>query len=268
MHKHHPISVCTWSLQCDIKELTPIIADLGLQNVHLDLCPALEGNAEEFKTFVKAQPWGITATMVGFPQEDYTTLDTIKVSGGIAPDDCWEKNCQRVLDAIKITAGLGVKYLTTHIGFIDHSDPAYAAKFYERVKLLANAAEKAGIMLLLESGQESASELKDFLEELGHPAVGVNFDPANMILYGKGDPIDAVYILAPWIKHVHIKDAIASETPGTWGSEVPWSTGQVDADGFLDALDKNNYHGAVAIEREAGDQRVADIKLAIEALIS
>jgi len=57
--------------------------------------------------------------------------------------------------------------------------------------------------------------------------VAVNFDPANMILYDKGDPIEAVRTLGPWIKHLHVKDATRTEQPGTWGAEVPWGTGQV-----------------------------------------
>ena len=122
------------------------------------------------------------------------------------------------------------------------------------------------MILLLETGQESAKDLRHFLETLDHPSVGVNFDPANMILYDKGDPIEAVRVLSPWIRHLHVKDAIRTKQPGTWGAEVPWGDGQVGVERFLDVLDEVGFDGAMAIEREAGDNRFGDIKLAIERL--
>ena len=123
-------------------------------------------------------------------------------------------------------------------------------------------------MLLLETGQETAAHLRDFLEEINHPAIGVNFDPANMILYDMGDPIEAVKILAPWIKHIHIKDAVRTTNPGTWGQEVIWGNGQVQPDKFLHALEKVNYKGVLAIEREAGDNHLDDIQLTVQRLNS
>jgi sugar phosphate isomerase/epimerase len=89
--------------------------------------------------------------------------------------------------------------------------------------------------------------------------VGVNFDPANMILYDKGDPIDALKTLAPYLKQCHIKDANRTTQPGEWGEEVQTGTGQVDWKAFLSALDGLGYDGVFAIEREAGEQRVEDI---------
>jgi len=121
-------------------------------------------------------------------------------------------------------------------------------------------------MLLLETGQETAEELRRFLEELDHSAVGVNFDPANMILYDKGNPIDAVKVLAPWVKHLHAKDATRTRKPGTWGAEVPWGDGEVQTAAFLDTLAQVGFKGTLAIEREAGDNRFGDVKLAAERL--
>ena len=87
-------------------------------------------------------------------------------------------------------------------------------------------------MILMETGQENAETLVDFLSEISHPALGVNFDPANMILYGKGDPVQGLEILAPWVKHVHIIDALRSPISGEWGSEVPWGEGDFDNNEF------------------------------------
>jgi sugar phosphate isomerase/epimerase len=120
----------------------------------------------------------------------------------------------------------------------------------------------------METGQETSADLAAFMRQMDHAALGVNFDPANMILYDKGDPIDAIKQLSPWIKHIHIKDAVKASEKGEWGAEVPWGKGDVGPQRFMDALNSISYDGVVAIEREAGESRVADIKSAIEILTS
>ena len=239
---------------------------LGLSHVHLALGPAMEGQDPGYVSAVQAEDWAISATMIGFPQEDYSTLVTIRRTGGIAPDECWERNRRIYLEALEVTARLGVKSLSMHLGFIDDRDAAYARKMRERTVTLADHAAGHGITLLLETGQETAEDLRIFLESLCHPALAINFDPANMILYGRGDPVAAVEILSPWIRHVHIKDAVGTIQPGTWGTEVRWAGGQVDDKAFLDALKRNSFEGTLAIERESGDNRIEDIQLAVERL--
>jgi sugar phosphate isomerase/epimerase len=242
------------------------MSKLGIEHVHLAVRPALQEHGNDYLAAVQEQNWTISSTMIDFPQEDYSALESIKVTGGIVPDECWEQNRKLFLGAVDVTAELEVKYLSMHGGFIDLSQTEYAKKFYERIRHLADAAGRKQIMLLLETGQETGSALREFLEELNHPAVGVNFDPANMILYDKGEPTEAVKVLGPWIKHIHIKDAIRTKEPGTWGIEVPWGQGEVGADAFLRALKQIGFGGALAIEREGGDDRFGDIKLALERL--
>ncbi len=89
-----------------------------------------------------------------------------------------------------------------------------------------------------------------------------------MILYGKGNPIEAVRVLSPWIRHLHVKDALRTQQPGTWGAEVPWGDGQVGMTQFLAVLEEVGFDGAMAIEREAGDDRFGDIKRAVQRLTS
>jgi len=264
--RNWPVGVCSWSLQTDVPGVGEALKKLGIEHVHLGIRAAVEDSGTEVLDAIKAQGWTITSTMIDFPQEDYSTLETIKVTGGVVPDDAWPRNRDLFIGAAKITAELGVKYLSMHAGFVDESDEAYATKVTGRMRTLADAAQDAGVILLLETGQETADELKQFLEKLDHGSVGVNFDPANMILYDKGDPIQAVRTLAPWIRHLHAKDATRTTQPGTWGAEVPWGDGQVNTAAFLDVLAEVGYEGAMAIEREAGDNRFGDIKLAVERL--
>lgn len=261
-----PISVCSWSLANDFDTLRSLAEQTGPFLLHLAVSDALKPGGEDYLAKVKAAGLGISATMIDFTHEDYSTLDTIKVTGGIVPDEYWPDDEKAVLAAIDLTEKLGVKFLSLHFGFIDPDSAAAEARLAGRTRIIADYAEQKDVTILMETGQETAGQLKRFLETLNHPALAVNFDPANMLLYDRGDPIEAVRTLAGWIKHVHIKDATRTQTAGTWGEEVRWSAGQVDPGNFLSALKEIGYNGALAVEREAGDNRLEDIKSAIEKL--
>ncbi|MBN2457307.1 MAG: sugar phosphate isomerase/epimerase [Sedimentisphaerales bacterium] len=263
-----PISVCTWSLGNDFDKLGQLRDQTQINHLNFAVAPAMEKAGDKYLARLDKEGWQISCTMISFPQEDYSTLESIKVTGGIIPDDYWDKNKNLVLQAIDITNQLGIEYLMFHFGFLDHSDKDGISKFTDRVKLLANAAAEKKVTLLMETGQETATDLRRFIEQLNHPAIAVNLDPANIILYDKGEPIEAVRTLAQWIKHIHIKDAVRTKTPGSWGSEVPWGTGEVKSTEFLKALQEINFAGALAIEREGGTNRLGDIKTAAEALIN
>jgi len=257
------IGVCSWSLQAEINDVAAVMKKNGINHVHLAIGPALADNGKEYLAAVKQQDWVVSSTMIAFAEEDYSTLDAIRVTGGVVPDDSWEKNRNIIAAASEITRELGVQYLSFHAGFIDHTDTGKYQIMCDRIKTTADIAADSGIMLLMETGQESAADLAGFMKDISHPSVGINFDPANMILYDKGDPIEAVKVLSPWIKHVHIKDAIKTEIPGQWGSEVPWGDGQVGSEKFLAALKEIGYKGVLAIEREAGNSRIDDITSAV-----
>ena len=260
------IGICSWSFQKSVDELGAFMREQGVGHIHLALAPALGAEGGAYLDAVARQGWTITSTMLHFDYEDYSTLDTIKATGGIALDDKWDFALSSFMRAAKITAELGVPYISMHVGFLDHSDAAYAQKFHCRVRALADAAKAAGVTLLMETGQESAADLRAFLVALNHPNVMLNFDPANMILYNKDEPVEAVGLLAPWIRHVHAKDAVRTKVDGTWGAEVPWGDGEVDSAAFLDALMGIGFNGALAVEREAGSQRALDIATAIQRL--
>ncbi len=273
---NNPIGVCSWSYQKPLMEVAAEMERIQVRNVHLALQPFLEGDARHgaaegaqarghVEGLIDGGYWNVTAAMLSFSYEDYTSPVTIRKTGGIVPDDKWEANKKLIVDAAKLARRFKTKYLTLHAGYLDEKNPAAVAKFTERVQFLADTCAENGLMLLLESGQETADDLVKFLKNT--KGVGVNFDPANMLLYGMGDPVAAVAKLAPWIKHVHIKDATPSPKPGfEWGNETPWGDGKVNASAFLAALDKIGYQGAFAVEREGGNSRTADIALAVKRL--
>lgn len=267
----HDIGVCSWSLQPkDSADLVARVKELGLGHVQLALEPLLFLD-DKRKHFELGQLRGagtrLTAGMISFPGEDYSTIDTIRRTGGYVPDDRWELRKRVSEQAAALGAELGLTAVTTHVGFIPRKGEAGYDKMLGRVREVAAAFGRHGIELGMETGQEPAGELLEFLTDLDTPNVFVNFDPANMILYGAGDPIDAIRTLGRHIRHVHVKDGTASARPGEdWGEEVPFGTGQVGPQRFLAALRGIGYRGPLAVEREAGSQRMADVKAAVEAL--
>lgn len=266
------LAVCTWSLQpATPAQLFESLDQIGIRRIQAALDPVRE-NPEVWGRFAEqCRERGITIVsgMFGTVGEDYTTMETIRRTGGVVPDGTWEQNWKNIQATAELGARMGLKLITFHAGFLPHeeSDPDFL-KLLRRIEQIANVFEQRGIHLGFETGQEEAGTLRAFLEKLGRPSVGVNFDPANMILYDKGDPIQALQVLGPWLKQCHIKDANRTKTPGTWGEEVAAGTGQVDWKAFFQQLDKLNYQGAFCIEREAGNQRVVDIKAAREFVVS
>lgn len=262
------LAVCSWSLQpTDPQDLVTKLQATGIQRVQLALDPLRESPNVWGEAPALFQRKGITIVsgMFGCVGEDYTTLESIQATGGIAPDSTWAQNRKNIQATAVLAQKLGLKLITFHAGFLPHEekDPR-SAGLRQRLIEIADVFAARNIMLALETGQETAAVLLDFLQKLTRPNVGVNFDPANMILYDKGNPIAALRTLGPWIRQVHVKDARRTKAPGTWGEEVAAGTGEVDWRAFFAALDQVGFKGDLCIEREAGNQRVADIRAARE----
>jgi L-ribulose-5-phosphate 3-epimerase len=260
------LAVCSWSLQpTDAADLADKLEATGIQRVQLALDP-LRDLADKWASAPKlfaARGITIVSGMFGCVGEDYSTLESIRLSGGIAPDGTWEKNLQNIQATAALAHRLGLKLVTFHAGFLPHqqTDKRFTTML-KRLSEVADIFQRVKIMVGLETGQETAPLLARLLETLDRSNVGVNFDPANMILYGKGDPIKALQVLGRWICQVHLKDAVVTKVPGTWGEEVTAGQGQVDWAAFFSTLRQLNFEGPIVIEREAGNQRVADIRQA------
>jgi len=262
------LAVCSWSLRpTDPQDLIAKLRQTGLSRVQLALDPLREqpavwGRAAEQ---LRAAGIAIVSGMFGCVGEDYTTLETIRRTGGLVPDETWDQNWRNIRATAALAQSLGLKLVTFHAGFLPHDagDPGFA-KLKSRLEQVAGEFAARNIALGLETGQETAGALGQFLESLDRANVGVNFDPANMILYDKGNPIEALRKLARWIRQVHLKDARRTRVPGTWGEEVVLGTGEVDWPAFFRTLAEIGFNGDLCIEREAGENRVADIRAARE----
>ena len=260
------LAVCSWSLQpASPQELIAAVKATGLERVQLDLDPLRESPEVWGSTQALLKDAGIDVVSGMFRTvgEDYTTMETIRVTGGVAPDATWEQNRKNIAATVPIAKQLGMKLVTFHAGFLPHdeNDPAFVS-LAQRLRDVADMFAAHGIGVGLETGQETAPALRDLLKILERPTLGVNFDPANMVLYDKGDPIDALRTLGPWIRQVHIKDGIRTKVAGEWGEEVVVGTGDVDWAAFFAALNDVGFTGDLCIEREAGTTRVEDIAAA------
>lgn len=262
------LAVCSWSLQPGKPaDLVRDLKTIGLNHVQLDLDPFREQPAVWNAAPALFAQNGITPVSGMFRTvgEDYSTLETIRRTGGVVPDATWDQNWRNAQVTATNAARLGLKYVMFHAGFLPHdpADPNFD-KLIGRVRQIARLFAGHGITLACETGQESAASLKEFLEHLNEPNVAVNFDPANMLLYNNGDPVAALRVVGRWVKGVHVKDAAVTKTPGNWGDELTVGTGQVNWPAFFATLNEIKFPGWLCFEREAGNQRVADIRAGVQ----
>src|SRR5438128_1054413 len=259
------IGVCSWSLQVkSVPELKQLLDKLGVDVVQIacgDPHHAAWDEGDRLPEVAKAAGFRMTGAMLGFPGEDYTTPATIQKTGGFGDPALRPERLQRFEWALDRTVALGLTDLMLHAGFLpEPGDPA-RKPFLDTLARVGDLAKTKGVTVAFETGQETADLLRRTLDDLKSPNLKVNFDPANMILYEKGDPLRAVEILGPDIRSVHVKDANRPTVPGAWGEEVPLGQGQVNIKQFVKTLQKVGYRGPLCVEREVGnqEQRVADI---------
>lgn len=260
------LAVCSWSLQPQTpKQLIDQLNEIGLRRIQCALDPIREnpGGWGQFAEDCARSGVVLASGMFGCVGEDYSTMESIKRTGGIVPDSTWDENWKNIQTTAELAQRMRLKLVTFHAGFLPHEekDPAFS-KLLHRMRMVADIFAARGIDLALETGQETAATLHGFLMKLGRTNIGVNFDPANMILYEKGDPIDALRTLGSWLKQCHIKDAKRTRVSGQWGDEVVAGTGEVNWPDFFKTLSELRFKGNLCIEREAGNQRVQDIRAA------
>ena len=178
-------------------------------------------------------------------------------------DDTIVDKSKRVLEKAK---ELDCHIVTTHIGHLYETEDARMEKIRKNAQELAVFADSIGSVFAAETGTEKAPVLKSFLDSLGAKGLRVNYDPANLVMVAKDDPVAGVYTLRDYIVHTHAKDGIVTDTTPHGWLEVPLGTGGVDWDNYLKALNDIGYEGYLTIEREVGDNPAADIGMAVEFL--
>jgi len=198
------------------------------------------------------------------------------IGGGFVnrSENAWRiEKSKRIMDLAK---DLGTDIVTTHIGVVpeDPKHPRWRI-LQDACEILGEYGDEVGAFFAIETGPETSSVLKSFLDSLSSRGVRVNLDPANLVMVTGDDPVQAVWNLKDYIVHTHAKDGIMlyKENPeviygmieesiraGTAFREVPLGKGNVDFPEYLKALDSIGYHGFLTIERETGENPEQDIR--------
>ncbi|MCA9242733.1 MAG: TIM barrel protein [Phycisphaerales bacterium] len=262
------LGVCSWSLKpANGDELLQLVSSLGVKAIQIALDPFRRGESgwriDEFGAAARNAGVEIRSGMIGMLGEDYSTLQTIRDTGGVRLDANWRENLANANASADIAARLGVPLVTFHAGFFPEaeSDPIRRVML-DRIRAIHDVFAARGVRVGLETGQETATTLLAALRDLDVP-VGVNFDPANILLYGMGDPIDALRRLAPHVAQAHIKDARRSRAVGEWGEDVVVGTGEVNFAAMFDVMREAGARVDYMIERERGKARIEDIQTAL-----
>jgi sugar phosphate isomerase/epimerase len=209
-------------------------------------------HAQEFLARLKQLGIRISVVFGGFEGESYADIPTVARTVGLVPPATRAARLLEMREISDFARLLGVDAVGLHLGFVPHdaADPLYA-EVVAVTRQLCDHCKANGQNLHLETGQEAADTLIEFLGDVARDNLFVNFDPANMILYGSGEPIEALKKVGRFVRSVHCKDATWAARPGQeWGAEVPLGSGDVDMEKFLRTLDELGYAGPLTIERE------------------
>ncbi|MBM4074592.1 MAG: sugar phosphate isomerase/epimerase [Planctomycetes bacterium] len=248
--------------------------DAGL-GVHLDVAKELgiptvqvhsphkptrnQAAADKFLSNCKAAGITVTCVFGGFDGESYADIPTTARTVGLVPESTRAERVQEMKEISDFAKILGCNTVGLHVGFVpdDRQSQSYKSLIDVTRNLLDHVAAN-GQNLHLETGQESADHLLEFIADVNRSNLFINFDPANMILYGTGNPIEALKKVGHLVRSVHCKDAKwapQDQRGKSWGSEVPLGEGDVGMETYLRTLKDLGYRGPLTIEREIAHDR-------------
>jgi len=244
-----------------------VIGGLGVRYGQLGIPGGMALNAaaaEQWKQKLAATGITVVTVFAAYDGEDYADIPTVQRTVGFVPPATRAVREARTLAVSDFAAGLGVGSIACHVGFVpEDTREADYIEVREMVRRVCDHAAGHGQSFALETGQERAEVLLAFIRDVDRPNLRINFDPANLILYGTGEPIAALKILAPLVISVHCKDGDwpPAGVPGALGSEKALGKGSVGIPRFVETLRELGFPGPLNVEREAEDQtqRLRDI---------
>jgi len=248
------------------------IRDLGLPSCQVFVSDFDLKDAAGLRQALDQNKVEATSCVVGGPGREVWDFYSGPLTIGLVPRDTRAARIAHLKKASAFARQCGIPAVQTHCGFIPENpnDPLYK----ETVAAMREVAEYCkdnGQNFRYETGQETPITLVRAMRDVGLDNQGVNFDLANLILYGKANPVDAIETLAPYIQGIHAKDGLFPTNPRQLGEEVPIGKGKVDFPLIIARLKQLQYAGAVTIEREiAGPKQIEDVRAAkeyLEALI-
>jgi L-ribulose-5-phosphate 3-epimerase len=244
--------------------------DAALAKVHSLGLPTCQAYCEEFpaglarKLTAALGKYGIEATsiVVGGPGKEVWDFYEGPLTIGLVPRETRAARIAHIKKGSDFAKECGVAAVQTHCGFIPENPNDVLYK--ETVVAMREVAEycrRNGQNFRYETGQETPITLVRAIRDVGLDNQGVNFDLANLILYGKANPVDAIEILGPYVQGIHAKDGLWPTNPKELGEEVAIGKGKVDFPRIIARLKEMKYAGAVTIEREiSGPQQMEDVR--------
>src|SRR6266567_3236485 len=206
----------------------------------------------------------VTSLVVGGPGREVWDFYGGPLTIGLVPRETREARIAHIKKASDFAKQCGIAAVQTHCGFIPENpnDPVYK-ETVTAMRDVAGYCKRNGQNFRYETGQETPIALVRAIQDVGLDNQGVNFDLANLILYGKANPVDAIELLGPYVQGIHAKDGLWPTNPKELGKEVAIGKGKVDFPRIIARLKELNYRGAVTIEREiSGPQQVEDVRAA------
>ena len=225
-------------------------------------------NAEIIKDYVKKYGITITAFWCGWTGPCYWNFYEGQISLGLVPEAYRSERIKELCAGADFAKKLGVTDVITHMGYIPENpyDPNFAP-FCLAVKMVARHLENSGQYLLFETGQETPTTMLRCFEQIGMDNLGVNLDTGNLVLYGKGNPVDALDVFGKYVRNIHAKDGFFPTDGRHLGREARVGDGRVDFRLFFERLKEIGYDTYVIIEREiSGEQQLKDVVYAKEYL--
>jgi len=250
------------SVQEDAGQALKLVHDLGI--------PTCQASTDDYSDRVYAalkdaiERYGIEVTAInssGGPPNAYDFYQG-PLTIGVVPRKYRQQRIDNFRRASDFAKRLGIPAFHTHYGFIPENpnDPAYP-EVVEALRQVATHLKINGQMMLYETGQETPVTLLRAITDVGLDNQFVNLDTANLILYGKGNPLDALDVLGKLVRGVHAKDGLFPTDPKKLGEEVPIGQGKANFPKLIPRLEELGYTGALTIEREiSGPQQLEDIR--------
>ncbi len=241
---------------------------LGLDSFMLNLMATDEvrdeviGRAKEIREMEETYGIEISALWAGWGAPCTWTFYEGQSTIGLIPEAWRDRRIHLIDNATQIASTLGVEDVVTHAGFIPENpnDPVYIT-FIDMMRYYCTHVFKPrGVWFDFESGQETPVTLRRAIEDIGTGNVGVNLDTANLILYGKANPVDAVRIFGEYVRCTHLKDGMWPTDGRNLGCETQIGEGMVDFPEVVRLLNEKKYKGHFTIEREiSGEKQIEDI---------
>ncbi|WP_260706671.1 sugar phosphate isomerase/epimerase family protein [Edaphobacter flagellatus] len=252
-------------------ETLKFISQFRLRAIQLGIPPSIDcaSAVKDWKTTLANSPIVLTSAVCCYEGEDYSNLERVHESVGFTNAKYRPERIARTKEIASFAREFGIRAVSCHIGFIPaaSAEPLYA-ELIDVARDLCDAMAKNGQNFVLETGQESAPVLLQFFADVDRANLKINFDPANLILYGYSDPVQALKLLQQHVVSVHCKDGRSPAGAGLLGHECALGDGEVDFPAFIRQLKQMNYTGPLTIEREEPNlvQKTADIHTAIQRL--